>query len=92
VSQFPYLPPATPILAVLLPLVLLIQLDNACLDNKKQYVFSFFSLLVYKGVFHEVYINFLIVGHTHEDIDTMYLIVDDGQDISGLQLCRRWFA
>jgi hypothetical protein len=35
-------------------------------------VFSFFSLLVHKGVFCEVYINFLIVGHTYEDIDAMF--------------------
>jgi hypothetical protein len=65
-------PPTTPILGAFLPPVLNIQLDNACSDNKNQYVFSFFSLLVHKGVFCEVYINFLIVGHTHEDIDAMF--------------------
>jgi hypothetical protein len=66
------LPPATPVLGAPLPPVLNIQLDNACFDNKNRYVFGFFSLLVHKGVFHEVYINFLTVGHTHEDIDAMF--------------------
>jgi hypothetical protein len=52
--------------------ILNIQLDNACSDNRSRYVFSFFSLLVHKGVFREVYVNFLLVGHTHEDIDAMF--------------------
>jgi hypothetical protein len=43
--------PATPILAAPLLPVLNIQLDNVCSNNKNQYVFSFFSLLVHKGVF-----------------------------------------
>jgi hypothetical protein len=68
------LPPAIgdPVMAAPLPPVLNVQLDNACSDNKNRYVFSFFSLLVQKGVFREVYINFLLVGHTHEDIDAMF--------------------
>jgi hypothetical protein len=65
-------PPAAPVLGAPLPPVLNIQLDNACSDNKNRYVFSFFSLLVHKGVFREVYINFLLVGHTHKDIDAIF--------------------
>jgi hypothetical protein len=65
-------PLENPVEAATLPPVLNIQLDNACSDNKNQYVFSFFSLLVHKGVFREVYVNFLLVGHTHEDIDAMF--------------------
>jgi hypothetical protein len=61
-----------PVMAAPLPPVLNVQLDNACSDNKNRYVFSFFSLLVQKGVFREVCINFLLVGHTHEDIDAMF--------------------
>jgi len=41
-------------------------------DNKNGWIFAFYSLLVYKGIFHEVYINFLIVGLTHEDIDALF--------------------
>ena len=49
-----------------------LQLDNACADNKNQWVFAFFSMLVYKRIFREVYINFLIAGHRHEDIDALF--------------------
>ena len=49
-----------------------LQLDNATGDNKNQFVFAFFLLLTYHGVFQEVYINFLIVGHTHDDIDALF--------------------
>jgi hypothetical protein len=68
------LPPplGSPVEAAALPPILNIQLDNACSDNKNRYVFSFFSLLVRKGVFRKVYTNFLLVGHIHEDIDTMF--------------------
>ena len=55
-----------------LPLVLNLQLDNATEDNKNQFVFAFCSLLMYHGVFQEVYINFLIVDHTHNDIDALF--------------------
>ena len=55
-----------------LPPVLNLQLDNASGDNKNRFVFAFCSLLTYHGVFQEVYINFLIVGHTHDDIDALF--------------------
>ena len=68
------LPPpiAEEILAQPLPPVLNLQLDNATGDNKNRFVFAFCSLLTYHGVFQEVYINFLIVGHTHDDIDALF--------------------
>ena len=62
---FIFSPPATLVLVALF-------LDDACSNNKNRYVFSFFYLLIHKGVFCEVYINFLIIGHTHEDIDAMF--------------------
>ena len=65
-------PPAELLLAKPLPPILILQLDNASGDNKNRYVFAFCSLLVSKGIFREVYINFLIVGHTHEDIDALF--------------------
>jgi hypothetical protein len=37
-----------------------------------RYTFYFFSLLVANGVFREVYVNFMLVGHTHEDIDALF--------------------
>ena len=65
-------PLATLISMVSLPPVLNLQLDNASGDNKNRYVFSFCSLLVHKGIFRKVYINFLIVGHTHDNIDALF--------------------
>ena len=55
-----------------LPPVLHVQLDNAASDNKNRFMFCFWSLLVHMGVFREVYVNFLLVGHTHEDIDALF--------------------
>ena len=64
--------PEEPVPAKNLPPVLTLQLDNCSGDNKNRWVFAFCSLLVYKGIFREIYINFLIVGHTHEDIDAPF--------------------
>jgi hypothetical protein len=61
-----------PVMLRCLPHVLNLQLDNACSDNKNKYTFCFFSLLVAKDVFREVYVNFMLVGHTHEDIDALF--------------------
>ena len=36
------------------------------------YVYAYWSLLVAKRIFREVYVNFIIVGHTHDDIDVLF--------------------
>ena len=59
--------PATP-----LPPILNVQMDNTTGDNKNQFVFCFWSLLVANRIFQEVYVNFMIVGHTHDDIDALF--------------------
>ena len=58
--------------AVPLPKKLFLQLDNSAKDNKNRYVMAFCSLLTAKRVFKEVTVGFLIVGHTHEDIDAHF--------------------
>ena len=55
-----------------LPPILNVQMDNATGDNKNRYVYAYWSLLVAKRIFHEVYVNFIIVGHTHDDIDALF--------------------
>ena len=55
--------------AVPLPKKLFLQLDNSAKNNKNRYVMAFCSLLTIKRIFKEVTVGFLIVGHTHEDID-----------------------
>lgn len=55
-----------------LPRTLLLQLDNCGSENKNRYVFAYLSLLVARGVFDIVQLGFLMVGHTHEDIDALF--------------------
>ena len=57
---------------MLLPKKLFLQLDNLVKDNKIRYVMAFCSLLTARRVFKEVTVGFLIVGHTHEDIDAHF--------------------
>ena len=65
-SPFPRRP------AILLPKKLFLQLDNSAKDNKNRYVMAFCSLLTTRRVFKEVIVGFLIVGHTHKDIDAHF--------------------
>jgi hypothetical protein len=55
-----------------LPPTLHVQLDNCAKNNKCRYVFCFWSLLVAKNIFKEVFVSFLMVGHTHDDIDASF--------------------
>lgn len=64
--------PDIPVPAKPLPPILNVQMDNAVGDNKNRYVFCFWSLLVAKRIFREVYVNFMLVGHTHDDIDALF--------------------
>lgn len=54
-----------------LPKVLYLQFDN-CGENKNKYVFTYLSALVELNYFDEIYINFLIVGHTHNRTDQYF--------------------
>ena len=58
--------------AKLLPPILHIQLDNVAYDNKNRFVLCFFSLLVAKCIFWEIHVNFILVGHTHDNIDALF--------------------
>ena len=55
-----------------LPMKLYLQLDNSTKDNKNKYPMVFFSLLTARGVFKETQAGFLLIGHTHEDIDAYF--------------------
>jgi hypothetical protein len=59
--------PTTP-----LPPILNIQMDNAAGNNQNHFVFCFWSLFVAKGIIREVHVNFMLVGHTHDDIDALF--------------------
>ena len=55
-----------------LPPVLHVQLDNTTKQCKGKFLMAFLADLVDKGVFREVHVGFLPVGHTHEDIDQIF--------------------
>jgi hypothetical protein len=58
-----------------LPPTLRIQADNTTRENKNIYMFALCAALVGMGYFQEVQLCFLIVGHTHEDIDQRFSII-----------------
>lgn len=52
-----------------IPPVLFVQLDNCTRENKNGFLMSYLKCLVRWGLFEEVNVSFLPIGHTHEDID-----------------------
>jgi hypothetical protein len=38
-------------------------------DNKNRHLLAFLFFLIIRKVFEEVQLGFLVVGHTHENID-----------------------
>lgn len=43
--------------------------------SRGSFVLAWLCLLVHRGVFQEVNVNFLLVGHTHEDIDALFGVI-----------------
>ena len=58
-----------------LPRKLRLQLDNCFKENKNKAVFTFLALLVEIHMFDEIIVGFLMVGHTHTDIDQVCVIL-----------------
>ena len=57
------------------PPVCFIQLDGCVGDNKNRTVFGYCAWLVAQGHFQRVEVSFLMVGHTHEDIDAIFGVI-----------------
>lgn len=55
-----------------LPPTLHVQLDNTTKQCKGKFLICFLAMLKAAGVFREVHVGFLPVGHTHEDIDQLF--------------------
>ena len=51
--------------------MLYLQLDN-CSENKDRTLLAFLNDLVHRNIFAGVHAGFLMVGHTHEDIDQFF--------------------
>jgi hypothetical protein len=68
-----YIPSLLPRLpAVPLPQRLYIHQENSANDNKIRFFMAFYSLLIAKRVFKEVTMGFLIVEHSHVDINAYF--------------------
>ncbi|KAL5468782.1 hypothetical protein EMCRGX_G029899 [Ephydatia muelleri] len=68
-----------------LPPVLYLQLDNCFRENKNKFVMAFCALLVKFKFFSKVRINFLPVGHTHEDVDQFFSRISEGLRKNGAE-------
>lgn len=55
-----------------LPPVLYLQADNSAKDNKNFILLGFLGSLVQRKIFQKVKLSFLMVGHTHEDVDQLF--------------------
>jgi hypothetical protein len=55
-----------------IPPIFKLQLDNTSKENKNSTILIYMALLVFTGVFDIAEINFLLVGHKHEDIDQLF--------------------
>ena len=58
-----------------LPRHLNLCLDNCFKENKNRYLFAFLASLVELNVFTEVTVNYLLVGHTGNEVDQLFSIV-----------------
>lgn len=58
-----------------LPRVFIVLMDNTCKENKNNCVIKYLALLVFYGVFDEVIVVFLLVGHTHSIIDQRFSVI-----------------
>ncbi|KAL3678812.1 hypothetical protein R1sor_021768 [Riccia sorocarpa] len=71
----------------MLPPNLYIQLDNSAKDNKNWAMMAFCSELVARGCCKMITMSFLVVGHSHEDVDVFFSNVnaaEAGKDIESL--------
>ena len=53
----------------------LFQMDNCWRENKNKYMMSYLCHLVNQNIFKHVFINFFVVGHTHDDVDQMFSVL-----------------
>ena len=58
-----------------LPPHLALQADNTPAQTKNGIVGAFAALLVSRHLFNTVTVNFLMIGHTHEDVDQAFAIL-----------------
>ena len=62
------------LLGFIMPETVMTQLDN-CYENKNQFVFAFFSIMVETKQIKTVELHFLLVGHTHCSVDQYFSVL-----------------
>ncbi|KAL3697545.1 hypothetical protein R1sor_011621 [Riccia sorocarpa] len=76
----------------MLPPHLFIQLDNSAKDNKNSLMMAFMSELVARGCCKSVTMSFLVVGHTHEDVDAFFSKVNAAQGGKNIETLPHFLA
>ncbi|KAL3694844.1 hypothetical protein R1sor_008495 [Riccia sorocarpa] len=76
----------------MLPPNLYIQLDNSGKDNKNWPMMAFCSELVARGCCKTVTMSFLMVGHTHEDVDAFFSKVNVAQGGKNIESLPHFLA
>ena len=51
---------------------------NCFRENKNKYILGYLSYLIKIKLFNEVIINFLPIGHTHNDADQLFSVLSHG--------------
>ena len=59
---------------LLMPRILNWQFDNSR-ENKNWVILTYANLLIENGYFDEIYVTFLIVGHTHTRLDQYFSVL-----------------
>ncbi|XP_032239011.2 uncharacterized protein LOC5513564 isoform X1 [Nematostella vectensis] len=78
-----------------LPPTLYWQKDNCSRDCKNVYILGFCAFLVAIGAFKKVKLSYLMVGHTHEDVDQMFSRISGGlkrKNAETIDALRRMFS
>jgi len=72
-----------------MPSILFLQVDGGC-ENTSNTFHALCEQLVRDGVFNEIQVNRLPVGHTHEDIDALFGVLWRGLQNKTLMTPQEW--
>jgi hypothetical protein len=66
-------------------------MDNYVKDNKNHHLPAFLSLLTTRKIFEEIQLKFLIIGHTHEEMDGNFgFLLKKLKECGNYVLVTRW--
>ena len=50
-------------------------MDNCFRENKNKYVLAYMSYLIKCNLFARIEMSFMLVGHTHNDVDQLFYLI-----------------